>query len=97
MPGHVRDLLTLRDQPYREQALLVGLSLGFLGLHRHPSISAAVPPRHLPTLDRIEREQREALVECVELLRGDDKWEEGKERGLALAQDIIDRTLVGSL
>jgi len=97
MPEHVRDLMSLRDQPYKKQALLVGLSLGFLGLHRHPSISAVVPPRHLPTLDRIEREQREALVECVELFREYEKWEKGKERGLALAQDIIDGTLVGSL
>jgi hypothetical protein len=96
MPGYVRDLLSLRNQPYKNQALLVGLSLGFLGLHHHPSISAAVPSRYLPTLGRIEREQREALEECVELFRGDEKWRKDTERGLALAQDIICRTLAGN-
>ena len=95
MPEDVRDVLRLRDQPYKEQAFLVGLSLGFLGLHRHPSISVSVPPRHLSTLDGIEGEQREALLECVELLRRSDKPQGDIERGLAMAKDIVSRALAG--
>jgi hypothetical protein len=97
MPEHVRHLLSLRNQPCKEQALLVGLSLGFLGLHRHPSMSFAVDPRHIPTLDRIEKEQREALLECVERYSEEGVWRKDTERGLALAKDVIGRTLVGDL
>ena len=97
MSEDVRDLLSLRDQPYKEQALLVGLSLGFLGLHRHPSVTVSVPPGQLPTLDRIEREQREALLECLELSRRDPTCGEDTERGLAMARDIISRSSAGTI
>jgi hypothetical protein len=92
MPRDVRSLLSLRSQPYRNQALLVGLSMGFLGLHRHPSIAESIQPRHSPILDRIESEQREALQECIERCSSKGVWRNDCERGLVLARDILSRT-----
>jgi hypothetical protein len=88
----LRGVLDLRYRPYANQAVLIGLSLGFLGMQRHPSIAGSIDTFDVPALDRIEAEQKEALDACIEDNKGDDLWLEAIARGRRLAKQILGNT-----
>ena len=91
MPRTLRDLMNLRCNPYANPSFLVGLSLGFLGLHRHRSIITRMDQLDVLTLDKIEADQREALYECIEEHKkeNDTQRRDNTVRGASRAQRIL--------
>lgn len=87
-----RELVNLRYTPCTNQTLLVGLTWGFLGLHRHEMIMASLDKNDLMLLDQIEADQREALAGCLEQYRGDVKEWNDTVRGYTLAQNMLGST-----
>lgn len=97
----VKILLRLRRQPYKNQATLIGLALGFTKLYTHPVLVEALTSANASIAKRISHDIKEAVKGCIELQRqseskpevGQDKWWEGVLRGFLGVQTVVNMTL----
>ena len=88
------ELLELRTRPYAAQAQLLGLTLGFTDhLHGSQRIASVLSGKSQQTLERIVKEEKAAVVDCIEYQtkyrqtqEERDDWWKGVVMGYRMAQ-----------